>query len=71
MTGQCINGPINLDVYSKGRIQQKIGILGHPSTTPPDTAAVKLHWILSQENYDVKETLLKNLCGENQPTLNN
>ena len=71
MVGQCINGPINLDVYSKGRIQQKIGILGHPSTTPPDTAAVKLHWVLSQKNYDVKETLLKNLCGENKPTLNN
>ena len=70
MVGQCINGPINMDVYSKGRMQQKLGILGHPSTTPPDTAAVKLHWILSQEGTDIETMISSNLCGENKSRLN-
>jgi glutamyl-tRNA(Gln) amidotransferase subunit D len=69
MVAQCINGPINMDVYSKGRIQQSLGIIGHPSTTPPDTAAVKLHWVLSNNPEEVNSLILDNLCGENQPTL--
>ena len=59
-----------MDVYSKGRMQQKLGILGHPSTTPPDTAAVKLHWILSQEGTDIETMISSNLCGENKSRLN-
>ena len=69
MVGQCINGPINMDVYSKGREQQKLGIIGHPSTTPADTAAVKLHWILSNESEKYEELIKANLCGENPSTL--
>lgn len=69
MVAQCINGPINMDVYSKGRNQQEIGIIGHPSTTPPDTASVKLHWILSNNPEEVESLILNNLCGENQSTL--
>ena len=69
MVGQCINGPINLDVYSKGRNQQELGIIGHKSTTPPDTASVKLHWILSNKSTDVESLISRNLCGENQHTL--
>ncbi len=69
MVGQCINGPINLDVYSKGRNQQELGIIGHKSTTPPDTASVKLHWILSNKSTDVESLISSNLCGENQHTL--
>ena len=69
MVGQCINGPINMDVYSKGRNQQDLGIIGHQSTTPPDTASVKLHWILSNNSEEIHSLISKNLCGENQPTL--
>ena len=69
MVGQCINGPINLDVYSKGRNQQELGIVGHQSTTPPDTASVKLHWILSNKSTEVESLISSNLCGENQHTL--
>ncbi len=69
MVGQCIYGPINLDVYSKGRIQQNLGIIGHSSTTSPDTASVKLHWILSNHPEEVNKMIESNLCGENQQTL--
>ena len=69
MVGQCINGPINMDVYSKGRLQQELGIIGHPSTTSPDTAAVKLHWILSNNHEEIRELIKTNLCGENPATL--
>ncbi|RAH16358.1 MAG: Glu-tRNA(Gln) amidotransferase GatDE subunit D [Methanobacteriota archaeon] len=69
MVGQCIYGPINLDVYSKGRIQQEIGILGHSSTTSPDTSSVKLHWILSNHSERIKTMINQNLCGENDRTL--
>ena len=69
VVGQCIFGPINLDVYSKGRIQQELGIIGHLSTTSPDTSSVKLHWILSNHSDSVNLKFKENLCGENQQTL--
>ena len=51
------------------RQQQQLGIIGHPSTTPPDTAAVKLHWILYNNSKEVQKLIKANLCGENPTTL--
>ena len=69
IANQCIHGPVDMNVYSKGRIQQEIGILGHGSTSSPEALLAKVHWILSQ-GFDLGEKLGKNLCGENSPILN-
>ena len=75
MTTQCINGPVNMDVYSKGRDQQEIGIIGQQTTNSLETASVKLHWLLSNipDNNDrnewVKQNWPKNLTGENPISL--
>jgi glutamyl-tRNA(Gln) amidotransferase subunit D len=69
IANQCIHGPVDMNVYSKGRIQQDIGVLGHGSTTSPEALLAKVHWLLSQ-GLDLKEMLGKNLCGENSQILN-
>jgi hypothetical protein len=56
-----------LDVYSKGRIQQEIGIIGHGSLCPPSSGLVKLHHLLSVGNESdyVASGWKQDLCGEN------
>ena len=63
IVNQCIHGSVDMNVYSKGRIQQDMGILGHGITTSPEAAIVKLHYALSMGK-DVKEILTANLFGE-------
>jgi glutamyl-tRNA(Gln) amidotransferase subunit D len=70
MVTQCIHGPIHMDVYSKGREQQKLGVLGNHATTGPDTALVKLHFLLSTDQ-DVQSGWGANLCGENSSSIFN
>ncbi len=70
VVNQCIHGPINMNVYSKGRIQQEIGLLGHGITSSPEAAVVKLHFALSN-GMDVGSTMTKNLIGEQQQTILN
>ena len=67
VANQCINGPVDLNVYSKGRNQQKMGILGHGSTSSPEALLAKVHWALS--NGKDLQILSENLCGENNPSL--
>ncbi|MGM5484741.1 MAG: Glu-tRNA(Gln) amidotransferase subunit GatD [Nanobdellota archaeon] len=61
MTSQCINGRINMNVYSEGRRNLQAGILGDHTDMTPETAFIKLAWLLS--NFD-KETA-KDLYGKN------
>ena len=70
VVNQCIHGPINMNVYSKGRIQQDIGLLGHGITSSPEAAVVKLHFALSN-NMDVGSVMTQNLIGEQQQTILN
>jgi len=70
VVNQCIHGPVNMNVYSKGRIQQEIGLLGHGLTSSPEAAIVKLHFALSN-NMDVGSTMADNLLGEQQQTILN
>ena len=70
IVNQCIHGPVNMNVYSKGRIQQDIGLLGHGITSSPEAAVVKLHYALSHK-LDVPEMMSKNLLGEHQQTILN
>jgi len=70
MTTQCVHGPIHMDVYSKGRYLQEIGVLGNHATLGPDTALVKLHFLLSRDQ-DIRAGWNANLCGENQSVISN
>ena len=70
MATQCIHGPIHMDVYSKGREQQDLGVLGNHATTGPDAALVKLHFLLST-GQDVESGWGANLCGENSSSIFN
>ena len=70
VVNQCIHGPVNMNVYSKGRIQQDIGLLGHGLTSSPEAAIVKLHFALSND-MDVASTMAENLFGEQQQTILN
>ena len=63
VTNQCINGPVDMNVYSKGRKQREMGILGHGSVAAPDTVVVKVHWALSN-GMGIEEAMTGNLCGE-------
>ena len=67
VANQCINGPVDLNVYSKGRNQREIGVLGHGSTSSPEALLAKIHWALSNEKG--LEILSENVCGENQSSL--
>jgi glutamyl-tRNA(Gln) amidotransferase subunit D len=63
VTNQCIHGPVDMNVYSKGRKQMEMGIMGHGSVAAPDTVVVKVHWALSN-NVKLENALGSNLCGE-------
>ncbi|MAI40346.1 MAG: Glu-tRNA(Gln) amidotransferase GatDE subunit D [Euryarchaeota archaeon] len=60
---QCIHGPVDMNVYSKGRKQIDMGILGHGSVAAPETVIVKIHWALSN-NVRLTDAIGQNLCGE-------
>jgi len=64
MTTTCLFGRVNMDVYSKGRDLQELGILPGEDMLP-ETAYVKLAWLLA--NYKIEEVrglVGKNLRGE-------
>ena len=71
ITTQCLAGPVHLDVYSKGRDQQDLGVLGHGTNFIPEVAMVKLHYLLSREMSSEKVALAwsENLVGENPSSI--
>tara|TARA_Y200000002_G_C22126674_1_gene433090 strand:- start:18 stop:509 length:492 start_codon:yes stop_codon:yes gene_type:complete len=70
---QTVHGPVHLDVYSKGRVQQSIGMIGNGSLCPPGSALVKLHFLLSSDRSQesVSDGWDKDLLGENPPIVRN
>lgn len=68
IVNQCINGPVDMNVYSKGRKQMQMGILGHGIVAPPETVIAKLHWALSNGK-DINSIIAADLCGEGRATL--
>ena len=60
-----------MDVYSKGRVQQSIGVIGNGSLCPPGSALVKLHFLLSRDNSreSVSDGWNNDLLGENPPVV--
>ena len=68
VVNQCIHGPVDMNVYAKGRQQLELGVLGHGMNATPEAISVKLHWVLSQA-LDVAEAMGSNLCGEHRENL--
>ena len=65
MSSQTIYGRIQMNVYKEGRLLQDIGVLGNYTDMTPETAYIKLAWLLS--NYpkkEVGELYGKDLRGE-------
>ena len=73
VVAQTVHGPVHLDVYSKGRVQQSIGMIGNGSLCPPGSALVKLHFLLSSDRspQSVSDGWDKDLLGENPPIVRN
>ncbi len=67
VTTQCIDGPVNMDVYAKGREQQEMGLIGHGASSPPGIALVKLHHLLSRglDVQAIRRIWSEDLVGEN------
>ncbi|MBN1157695.1 hypothetical protein JXA85_08815, partial [Candidatus Woesearchaeota archaeon] len=65
MAPQTIYGRINMNVYSAGREMQEIGVIGNLCDMTPETAFIKLAWLLSNyKKEEVKELFGKNIVGE-------
>ncbi len=66
MSSQTIEGRLNLNVYSAGRLLSEAGVIGSMMDWTPETAFIKLSWILGHEKRidNVKEEMLTSLEGE-------
>ena len=63
MTSQCLAGGVNMNVYSNGRELVKGGIIDAGDTLP-ETALVKMMWLLKHEKDNVREMMAKDMVGE-------
>ena len=63
---QTIFGRLDLNVYAPGRKIQNIGVIGHELDMTPETALVKLMFVLghTKEMGKVKEMMYTNIAGE-------
>ncbi len=65
MTSQCIWGRLNMNVYDQGRDLLAIGVLSLDDMLP-ETAFVKLRWVLGQttKTEEAKKLLKENIANE-------
>lgn len=65
VTTQCLEGTVDLEVYSGGRDLMKAGVIPGGDMTP-ETALVKLMWALGnvEDLEQVRELMTKNVAGE-------
>ena len=62
---QTIYGSINMNVYTTGRKMQELGIIGNYHDMHPETAFIKLAWLLSNfKKKEIPQLFSKNLVGE-------
>ena len=66
MAPQTLYGRINMGVYSAGVLEKEAGIIGDYCDWLPETAMVKLMWVLghTKDMKAVKEQMEKNVAGE-------
>lgn len=65
MASQCINGAVNMNVYSTGRDLLQLGVLPAQDMTP-EAAYIKMMWILghTSDPQEVRRLFLTDLAGE-------
>lgn len=65
MTSQCIWGRVNMNVYDTGRDLVEIGVIPLGDMLP-ETALVKMMWVLGQteDDEEAKRLLTKNIANE-------
>ncbi len=63
-SSQCLYGRVNMNVYSPGRELKFDGVVGDHLDITPETAFVKLAWLLSNFEDRVRELFCENLRGE-------
>lgn len=67
MTSQCLNGRVNMNVYTTGRRLKSAGVVPLGDMLP-ETAYVKLSWCLANfPKTEVAHMMLQNLAGEFSP----
>ena len=65
MTSQAIHGRVQMNVYSTARNLQDAGVTGHLNDMTPETAFIKLAWLLSNYSKDeARKMITENLRGE-------
>lgn len=66
IASQTLYGRIDMDVYSPGRELQEAGVIGNLCDMTPETAYVKLMWVLGHEKKmgKVKKLMETSLVGE-------
>jgi len=65
MASQCVNGAVNMNVYSTGRDLLQMGVLPAQDMTP-EAAYIKMMWILGHtaDPREVRRLFLTDLAGE-------
>jgi glutamyl-tRNA(Gln) amidotransferase subunit D len=66
MSSQTIYGRINFNIYTAGRLLGDVGVIGNGADWSPETAFVKLSWVLGHEKNQKKvaDEMMKNMAGE-------
>jgi len=66
MASQTIYGRVCLRVYTNGRLLSDAGVIGDGADWTPETAYIKLCWVLGQTKKmeKVREMMMTNLVGE-------
>ena len=66
VASQTIYGRVDMDVYSPGRELARAGVMGNHCDMTPETAYVKLMWVLGREKKmeKVRELMERSLVGE-------
>lgn len=66
MAPQTIFGRLDMNIYTSGRLLDEIGVIGNQCDWTPETALVKLMWVLghTKEMSKVREMMLTNMSGE-------
>jgi glutamyl-tRNA(Gln) amidotransferase subunit D len=64
MSLETIFGAVEHTIYTTGRIIREAGVVGHGTRITPETAFIKLAWLLSNHKQHWKEHWYQDVCGE-------